>query len=223
MDEILATIRRIISEDEQSSASRRSVGTAGAELIGGAAGAPGEAAKAPSDAGDGDGDGVLELTDALNEDGSVRRLAPSGSSSAREDRFPEPPPTAAETPAPEPRRDPELRLDAGEPSPAPPVEALPAPPAEPSPAPSAAERHGPNDERLVSEATSLAATAAFARLASVPRDRREPPLVGDRPLDEVVSELLRPLLRTWLDENLPGIVERLVEAEIARARRSAAD
>ena len=39
---------------------------------------------------------------------------------------------------------------------------------------------------------------------------------GGRPLDEIVCDLLRPLLRTWLDENLPGIVERLVQAEIAR-------
>jgi cell pole-organizing protein PopZ len=31
-----------------------------------------------------------------------------------------------------------------------------------------------------------------------------------------VQELLRPLLQTWLDENLPRIVERLVQAEIAR-------
>jgi cell pole-organizing protein PopZ len=32
----------------------------------------------------------------------------------------------------------------------------------------------------------------------------------------VVSELLRPMLKTWLDENLPGMVERLVRAEIER-------
>jgi len=49
-----------------------------------------------------------------------------------------------------------------------------------------------------------------------PTTRREPPLVGGRPLDDIVRDLLRPLLRTWLDENLPGIVERLVEAELAR-------
>jgi uncharacterized protein len=35
-----------------------------------------------------------------------------------------------------------------------------------------------------------------------------------------VQELLRPLLRTWLDENLPQIVERLVQAELARIGRS---
>jgi cell pole-organizing protein PopZ len=72
------------------------------------------------------------------------------------------------------------------------------------------------DERLISDIATLAAATAFGRLASVPRARREPPLVGGRPLDDIVRELLRPLLQTWLDENLPGIVERLVQAEIAR-------
>ena len=82
------------------------------------------------------------------------------------------------------------------------------PPAEPPP--------GATDERLVSDVAALAAATAFGRLAAAPRVRREPPLVGGRPLDEIVRDLLRPLLQTWLDENLPGIVERLVEAEIAR-------
>ena len=89
--------------------------------------------------------------------------------------------------------------------------------ADPGPAaPPPAEPPAANDERLVSDVAALAAATAFGRLAAAPRVRREPPLVGGRPLDEIVRELLRPLLQTWLDENLPGIVERLVEAEIAR-------
>jgi uncharacterized protein len=35
----------------------------------------------------------------------------------------------------------------------------------------------------------------------------------------VVSELLRPMLKSWLDENLPEMVERLVRAEIERVSR----
>jgi cell pole-organizing protein PopZ len=35
----------------------------------------------------------------------------------------------------------------------------------------------------------------------------------------VVSELLRPMLKAWLDENLPEMVERLVRAEIERVSR----
>ena len=38
--------------------------------------------------------------------------------------------------------------------------------------------------------------------------------------EELVSELMRPMLKTWLDENLPAIVERLVRAEIERISRA---
>ncbi len=37
--------------------------------------------------------------------------------------------------------------------------------------------------------------------------------------DELVRETLRPMLKQWLDENLPSIVERLVRAEIQRVAR----
>jgi hypothetical protein len=75
-------------------------------------------------------------------------------------------------------------------------------------------------ERILSTATSGAAAAAFAQLGALPRERRkeaELPLGGaDRTLEDVVRDMLRPLLQTWLDEHLPGIVERLVRDEIAR-------
>ena len=73
-------------------------------------------------------------------------------------------------------------------------------------------------ERLVSSAVSDAAAAAFARLNAA-RDRGGPETVigrGDKTLEDIVRELLRPLLQTWLDENLPTMVERLVQKEIAR-------
>jgi cell pole-organizing protein PopZ len=35
----------------------------------------------------------------------------------------------------------------------------------------------------------------------------------------LTREMLRPMLKTWLDDNLPGIVERLVAAEIERVAR----
>jgi cell pole-organizing protein PopZ len=40
-----------------------------------------------------------------------------------------------------------------------------------------------------------------------------------RTVEELVSELIRPMLKTWLDDNLPGLVERLVRAEIERVTR----
>ena len=35
----------------------------------------------------------------------------------------------------------------------------------------------------------------------------------------MVRDMLRPMLKSWLDDNLPGLVERLVRAEIERVSR----
>ena len=86
-----------------------------------------------------------------------------------------------------------------------PTEAPAAP--EPAPAPALDERG------LLSAATTAAVDAAFDTLARTAQAR------GGRTLEEVVSELLRPMLKTWLDENLPEMVERLVRAEIERVSR----
>jgi uncharacterized protein len=40
-----------------------------------------------------------------------------------------------------------------------------------------------------------------------------------RSLEDVVQEMLRPMLKAWLDDNLPRIVERLVRMEIERVAR----
>jgi cell pole-organizing protein PopZ len=40
-----------------------------------------------------------------------------------------------------------------------------------------------------------------------------------RTLEDVVRELLRPLLKEWLDQNLPRIVETKVEEEVQRIAR----
>ena len=40
-----------------------------------------------------------------------------------------------------------------------------------------------------------------------------------RTLEDFVREMLRPMLKTWLDDNLPAMVERLVRAEIERVSR----
>jgi uncharacterized protein len=37
-----------------------------------------------------------------------------------------------------------------------------------------------------------------------------------RTLQDLVREMLRPMLKSWLDDNLPTLVERLVLAEIER-------
>jgi cell pole-organizing protein PopZ len=38
-------------------------------------------------------------------------------------------------------------------------------------------------------------------------------------LEDVVRETLRPMLKSWLDENLPRVVERMVQAEVERITR----
>ena len=40
-----------------------------------------------------------------------------------------------------------------------------------------------------------------------------------RTLEDLVKEMLRPMLKSWLDDNLPGLVERIVRAEIERVSR----
>ena len=67
--------------------------------------------------------------------------------------------------------------------------------------------------RLISNATSAAVDSAFNALAQTVLTQNA------RTLEDLVREMLRPMLKTWLDDNLPGMVERLVRAEIERVSR----
>ena len=71
----------------------------------------------------------------------------------------------------------------------------------------------PADEALISGKTAQASKAALAALSGVSID----PRAGDNTLDGLVRELLRPMLKEWLDANLPELVERVVTREVARA------
>ena len=75
-------------------------------------------------------------------------------------------------------------------------------------------------ERIVPPATAAATAAAFGQLADAENQRRragELPLGGgDRTLEDVVRDMMRPMLQAWLDQHLAGLVERLVREEIAR-------
>ncbi len=77
------------------------------------------------------------------------------------------------------------------------------------------EPHGEDlpNEHLLSPATDAKVNAAFSQLASTV-------LMKDaRTLDDIVQEMLRPMLKEWLDDNLPQLVERLVREEIERVSR----
>lgn len=69
------------------------------------------------------------------------------------------------------------------------------------------------DRALVSHATAAAVDSAFNSLAQTV-------LGGNaRTLEDLVKEMLRPMLKSWLDDNLPGLVERIVRDEIERVSR----
>jgi cell pole-organizing protein PopZ len=163
MEEILASIRRIISEDD-----------APAEE---AAAAP-EAEPAPVVEEAPAEDDVLELTDPIEPSAPVETMGDIDVYS------PEPEP---EAPAPPPAPEPEQ------------IQGF--------------SRDEVADNLVGDHAASLAATA-FGSLSSallMPKDGRT--------LEDVVRELLRPLLKEWLDQNLPRIVETKVEEEVSRIAR----
>ena len=69
------------------------------------------------------------------------------------------------------------------------------------------------DKGLISSTTRAAVDSAFNSLANTVLGQNA------RTLEDLVKEMLRPMLRGWLDDNLPGMVERLVRAEIERVSR----
>ncbi|HVV91963.1 MAG TPA: DUF2497 domain-containing protein [Hyphomicrobiales bacterium] len=173
MEEILASIRRIIADDETPAAAAvASPATAGGGAVDAESAVP---AGAPDD--------VLELTD---------RVQPAPSAGTAEVEFGEP--EAAPAPPPPPPR----------------AEAAPPPKAEPVALRPASR---PAAEGLLSPAANDAASSAFAALAHTVLAE------NSRTLEDLVHEMLRPMLKTWLDDNLPALVERLVRQEIERVSR----
>ncbi|HEV2185691.1 MAG TPA: DUF2497 domain-containing protein [Stellaceae bacterium] len=147
MEEILASVRRILAEEGKGMR-------------------PGpRPSRAAAD--------ILDLTEAIGEDGAVRHIEPAA-----------------------------MRRQAVVPPILPDGRVEPAPP-----------RPDAAGDRLLSEPASSAVAASFARLSDVSHVEE-----GDTEpaLDRVFREALRPMLQAWLDEHLPALVERLVQAEIAR-------
>jgi uncharacterized protein len=104
-----------------------------------------------------------------------------------------------------------------------PAPVAPAPIAPPPPAPSIAAgamRVEPPvlqtlapAERLISPDADRAASAAFNSLTNTILTKNA------RTLDDLMQEMMRPMVKQWLDDNLPTVVERLVRAEIERVAR----
>ncbi|MEQ4596384.1 MAG: DUF2497 domain-containing protein, partial [Methylobacteriaceae bacterium] len=102
--------------------------------------------------------------------------------------------------------------DEDEPEPPPPVRAA-APVEPPRPVPRAPEPEPTPTERLTSAVTDASVAQAFHMLSNTVLSSQA------RTLEDLVQDMLRPMLKGWLDENLPSMVERLVRAEIERVAR----
>ncbi len=189
MEEILASIRRIISDDEVK---------------------PAEAAPEPEAAPVAPPEPVaaiaLEIDDDVLDLGAEANLVPA----------PEPEPVAASAP-------PVLEdidfLDATEqPAPPPAAPVAVAPPElmqafTPPPFQPAAAAPQFDMASLISDQTSTAVHSAFGALAHTVLSNNA------RTLEDLVKDMLKPMLKSWLDDNLPTMVERLVRAEIERVAR----
>ena len=68
-------------------------------------------------------------------------------------------------------------------------------------------------QQILSRSTVSAVESAFNSLANTVLS------ANARTLEDLVKEMLRPMLKSWLDDNLPGLVERIVKAEIERVSR----
>ena len=68
------------------------------------------------------------------------------------------------------------------------------------------------DAGLISQHATVAIGSAVDLLTATVRKQ-------ERTLEDVAREALRPMLKSWLDENLPSVVERMVQAEIERVIR----
>jgi uncharacterized protein len=91
-------------------------------------------------------------------------------------------------------------------------------PPRPAPAPEPYQAFDPGERReergpLLSSMTTAAVDSAFNTLAQTVL------VQNARTLEDLVREMLRPMLKAWLDDNLPGMVERLVRTEIERVSR----
>jgi len=82
------------------------------------------------------------------------------------------------------------------------------PPPQPLESPAA-----PQPQQILSHSTVSAVESAFNTLANTVLSNNA------RTLEDLVKEMLRPMLKSWLDDNLPGLVERIVKAEIERVSR----
>ena len=186
MEEILASIRRIIADDEKPAAPPEEA-------------APEPVALAPAPEPEPEPEPDLIEDDVLDLGAEAERIveeppAPVAGAPADDVEFAEPQAAA-------PEREPEPQPERPQP------QAFVPPPIQPQPAP-------PMDmTALISDQTGAAVQNAFGALANTVLSNNA------RTLEDLVKERLKPMLKTWLVDNLPATVERLVRAAIERVGR----
>ena len=235
MEEILASIRRIIADDEAKpsevkpseasppeakpvaekpagspEAVKQDVPAARPPVVPPTPIVPKPAAAAPEPAADpnsqDDIDAMLASLDAATPEGDVRPPQPEADVFDLTDEMalPDPPPVPAASSFHkiEPQDDIEFTESAA-------ARAMHRTPVyEPPPFESAAP-----PPQMLSRSTVSAVESAFNSLANTVLSNNA------RTLEDLVKEMLRPMLKSWLDDNLPGLVERIVKAEIERVSR----
>jgi cell pole-organizing protein PopZ len=224
MEEILASIRRIIADDEAKPAAAEKLASAPAAAKpavmkdippSAIAPAPKPAAAAPKPVpappppapepvvsnNQDDIDAMLASLDAATPEADIRPAPPEPEPDVfeltDEMALPEPAPTPATFSKVEPPDDiefTEAKASRRQPAYEPPFESPPARP-------------------MLSHSTVSAVESAFNSLANTVLSNNA------RTLEDLVKEMLRPMLKSWLDDNLPGLVERIVKAEIERVSR----
>ena len=159
---------------------------------------------------------------------SIRRIlsVEEQEAEAATEAAPEPAPEPEPEPAPEPEPEPEAA-----PEPEPEIEPAPEPEPEPAPTPEPAPpppMPAPMEDvlqltpemvtsNIISGPTISASTDVLAELARAILNRRDVAIDDagqNMTLEGMVREMLKPLLREWLDRNLPYLIERLVKKEI---------
>ena len=163
---------------------------------------------------------------------SVEEQEAEAATEAAPEPAPEPEPEPAPEPEPEPEAAPEPEPEAA-PEPEPEIEPAPEPEPEPAPTPEPAPPPPPPmpapmedvlqltpemvTSNIISRSTISASTDVLAELARAILNRRDVAIdeAGQNmTLEGMVREMLKPLLREWLDRNLPYLIERLVKKEI---------
>lgn len=192
MEEILASIRRIISDDDAKPAEGEGAADAAAEAPPPAA-VPAVEPEAPP---------AIAEEDVLDLGAEAALVAPPA---------PEQAPAAAAPAADEPDV---AFVEEAPAAPAPePEPAVASPPPAAVVMPSPASAPAVDMASLLSDQASSAVTNAFGHLANTVLSNNA------RTLEDLVKEMLKPMLKAWLDDNLPTMVERLVRAEIERVAR----